>query len=55
MIEIPDAGTIEKELTDLFLWWWYEVRIAGYTKIGTGVTSNVTVQTDEESEYMQNS
>ena len=50
MIEISDSGIFEYELTDLFWWWWYEIRIAGYTRIGTGVTSNVSVQTDEESE-----
>ena len=50
MIEISDTQTLQYQLTDLFWWWWYEVRIAGYTRIGTGVTSNVTVQTDEASE-----
>ena len=49
MIEISNPGILEYEFTDLFWWWWYEIRIAGYTRIGTGVTSNVTVQTDEES------
>ena len=49
MIEISDPVILEYELTDLFWWWWYEIRIAGYTKIGTGISSNVTAQTDEES------
>lgn len=49
MIEISDPTILEYELTDLFWWWWYEICIAGYTRIGTGVASNVTVQTDEES------
>ena len=48
MIELSDPNTLEHNLTDLFWWWWYEIRIAGYTRVGTGVTSNVTVQTDEE-------
>lgn len=51
MIEIADLNILEYELTGLYWWWWYEIRIAGYTKIGTGVTSNVTVQTDEESRF----
>jgi hypothetical protein len=50
IIEISDPHRLEYRLTDLFWWCWYEIRIAGYTRIGTGVTSNVTVQTDEESE-----
>ena len=50
MIEISDPSLLEYEFTDLFWWWWYEIRIAGYTRIGTGVTSNVSVRTDEESE-----
>ena len=43
------TSTLRVELTNLFLWWWYEIRIGGYTRVGTGVTTNVTVQTAEES------
>ncbi|XP_028403035.1 uncharacterized protein LOC114525803 isoform X3 [Dendronephthya gigantea] len=58
MIEIPisDPNPLECHLTGLFWWWWYDIYIAGYTKIGTGVTLNVVVQTDEEvpSRYPEN-
>ena len=49
--EISNPDIFECELTDLFWWWWYEICIACYTKIGTGVTSNVTVQTDQECKF----
>ena len=52
MIEIPDPTTLEYDLTDLFWWWWYDIHIAGYTRIGTGVTLNISVQTDEESKCL---
>ena len=42
------TSTLRVELTNLFLWWWYEICIGGYTRVGTGVTTNVTVQTDED-------
>ncbi len=48
MIEKSDPGILQSNLTGLFLWWWYEIRIAGYTKIGSGVSLNVSVQTDED-------
>ena len=48
MIEESDPGILHSNLTNLFLWWWYEIRIAGYTKIGSGVSLNVSVQTDED-------
>ncbi|XP_028417432.1 uncharacterized protein LOC114541817 [Dendronephthya gigantea] len=58
MIEFPisDPNHLECHLTGLFWWWWYDIYIAGYTKIGTGVTLNVVVQTDEEvpSRYPEN-
>lgn len=50
MIEIPlsTPPSLECNLTGLFWWWWYDIQVGGYTKIGTGVTLNVAVQTDEE-------
>ena len=52
MVEIADTTILEYELTGLFWWWWYDIHIGGYTKIGTGVTLNVTVQTDEEGKLL---
>ena len=49
VLEIDNPQTLHCSLTGLFWWWWYEIRIAGYTRIGSGVTLNVSVQTDEES------
>ena len=51
MIEISDPNTLQYELTGLFWWWWYDIYIAGYTRMGTGVTLNATIRTDEESKF----
>ena len=40
--------TFTYHLTDLFLWWSYEIRVGAYNRVGIGVTTNVTVQTDED-------
>lgn len=52
MVEIDNTTILEYELTGLFWWWWYDIYIGGYTKMGTGVTLNVTVRTDEESKSL---
>ena len=50
VLEIDDPLVLHCNLIGLFWWWWYDIRIAGYTKIGSGVMLNVSVQTDEEGE-----
>ena len=52
MVEIANTTVLEYELNGLFWWWRYDIYIGGYTKIGTGVTLNVTVRTDEEGTYL---
>ena len=51
VFEIDDPDVLHCDLDGLFWWWWYEIRIAGYTKIGSGVTLNTSVQTDEHGEF----
>jgi hypothetical protein len=51
VLEIDDPNVLHCDLVGLFLWWWYDIRIAGYTTIGSGVTFNASVQTDEHSKF----